>query len=471
VQHSVDPVERGEEELMALPESREPSDQEEQAVEASSNGPEETPTRQEEVARERNPVKRILALLGPGLIAGASDDDPTAIATFSNAGAAFGYSTLWTALVTFPMMATVQFVCAKVALVSGTGLGEALRRHYPARLVYAALSALVIANTVNAGADIGAIAAAVTLLVPIPVAAMIVPVTLLILALLIWGSYNTISSIFKWLALLLLTYIVAALLARPDPIAVLRGTFIPSFSLDRTFLLILVAILGTNISPYLFFWQASEEVEEHGGPRNRRLWRRRGEAEAELRYAAMDTDVGMFFSNVVVYFINLAAAATLHDAGVTHVQSAADAAAALRPLAGDLATVLFALGLVGSGFLAVPVLAASSAYALSEAFGWRRGLGQAPRLATRFYGVIVASMVVGMMINFVGINPLDALVWSAALNGLLAPLLLVMIMLISNNRQVMNNHVNGAVTNLIGWATTATMFAAAIALILTWARS
>ncbi len=453
---------------MALPEPVEPNEEEEHATEGGPGEAGEVPTRQQEIARHRNPIKRALAILGPGLIAGASDDDPTAIATFSDAGAAFGYSTLWTVLVTFPMMATVQFICAKVALVSGTGLGESLRRHYPDRLVYAALTALVIANTINAGADIGAIAAAVTLLVPIPIYVMIVPVTFLILAMLVWGSYNTISSVFRWLALLLLTYIVAGFLAKPDPAEVLKGTFIPAITLDTRYLLILVAILGTNISPYLFFWHASEEIEEHGGPRARRLWRRRGETEAELRYTAVDTNVGMFFSNLVVYFINLSAAATLHAAGVTRVQSAVDAAAALRPLTGDLATVLFTLGMVGSGFLAVPVLAASSAYALSEAFGWRRGLGQGPRLATRFYGVMVASMVAGMMINFVGINPVDALVWSAALNGLLAPLILVMIMMIAGNRRVMHGYTNSRLTTIVGWTTTAAMLVAAIALLITW---
>jgi NRAMP (natural resistance-associated macrophage protein)-like metal ion transporter len=416
-------------------------------------------------------VRRFLEMLGPGLITGASDDDPSGIGTYAVAGAALGYAPLWTALVTFPLMATVQYVCAKIGLVAGRGLAGVLPAHYPRALLYPVVLALLVANTINAGVDLGAIGAALNLLVPVPAVVLVVPVTLLILAVQVWGSYRLIARLFKWLTLALLAYIGAAFLARPDWWAVLRGTLVPDVRLDGTYLETLVALLGTTISPYLFFWQASQEVEEERALGRKRLWQRRSATDAELRYAAWDVNIGMFFSNLVMYFIILASAATLHQhGGPGKIESAADAAVALRPLAGAWAEVRFALGLVGSGVLAVPVLTTASAYALCEAGRWKHGLNQKWSCAWGFYAVIVVSTLVGMLINFVGINPVSALFWTAVLNGFLAPPLLVVILLIANNRRIMGQSVNGLGTNVLGWVTTALMFAAAAGLVLTWGQ-
>ncbi len=417
---------------------------------------------------EPNPLKRFLKVLGPGLITGASDDDPSGIGTYAVAGASLGYSTLWLALVTFPLMASVQFICAKIGMVSGMGLAGVLRRHYPRPLLYAAVLGLVVANTINVGADIGAIAAAVNLLVPIPIAWMIVPVAATILLLQIFGSYLLIARTFKWLSLALLAYIASALFAHPDPVEVLKGTVVPAIRFDSTFLSTVVAILGTTISPYLFFWQASQEVEEEVQVGRVSLWQREGASGAELKYAAWDVNIGMFFSNAVMYFIILATGATLFKAGQTEISSAADAAQALRPLAGDGAYILLALGLIGAGFLAVPILTGSAAYAVSEVFGWRLGLNKRPARAKQFYGVIAAATLIGMLINFLGINPIDALFWTAVINGFVAPPLLVLIMLVANNKAIMSEHTNGLATNVFGWIATLAMFAAAIALVLTW---
>jgi NRAMP (natural resistance-associated macrophage protein)-like metal ion transporter len=411
-----------------------------------------------------------LKILGPGLITGASDDDPSGIGTYAVAGASLGFSTLWTALATFPMMTAVQFVCAKVGMVTGMGLARVLRLHYSKALLYPVVAGLTIANTINAGVDIGAIAAALNLLVPIPATAMIVPIALIILALQVWGSYRLIANTFKWLTLALFAYVGSAFFAHPDLREVLRGTFIPTLSLDAKFLSTLVAILGTTISPYLFFWQASQEVEEEISMGRRTLKARQGATREELTYAGLDVTTGMLFSNVVMYFIMLATAATLFKAGKTDIQSAAEAAQALRPLAGDAASFLLALGLIGAGFLAVPVLTGSSAYAVAQALGWKHSLDEKPRRAKLFYGMIIVSTLIGVLVNFVGINPIRALFWTAVINGFLAPPLLVVIMLIANNRKIMGERVNGFWTNVGGWVTTAVMFAAAIALVLVWGK-
>lgn len=404
------------------------------------------------------------------MITGASDDDPSGIGTYATAGASLGFATLWTALATFPLMAAVQYICARVGLVSGTGLARVLRQHYSRTLLHFVVLSLFLANTINAGVDIGAVAAALNLLVPIPITALIVPVALAIVALQVWGSYRLIARVFKWLTLALLAYIGSAFFAKPHLGEVLRGTFVPAVRLDRGFLVTLVAILGTTISPYLFFWQASQEVEEEVERGRRRLRQRRGATRAELNDAAWDVYIGMFFSNVVMYFIILATAATVFKAGRTGITTAIDAAQALRPLAGDAAVILFSLGLIGSGFLAVPILTGSAAYAVAEAFGWRSGLDEPPRRAGKFYGVIVVSTLVSLFINFLGINPISALFWTAVINGFLAPPLLLIIMLIANNRSVMGSKVNSVGLNVLGWATAALMGAAAIALVLTWIR-
>lgn len=421
--------------------------------------------------RVRSPVVRFFMLLGPGLVTGASDDDPSGIGTYAQAGAAFGYATLWTAWLTFPLMAAVQYICAKVGLVSGRGLAGVLRHHYPRWLLFPVVFVLLAANTINAGVDLGAIAAGMNLLIPsVPLLVFVPFVVVAILVLQTFGSYRLIARTFKWLTLALLAYIASAFFARPDALAVLKGTFIPTLRFDAGFLATLVALLGTTISPYLFFWQASQEVEEKKALTRKRLWRRKGATDAELSYAAWDVNIGMLFSNAVMYFIILATAATLGRNGRADVQTAADAAVALRPLAGDAASLLLTLGLVGAGFLAVPILTGSSAYALCEAFGWKSGLDKKLAGAKRFYALIVGATVSGAPINYMGINPVTALFWTAVLNGFLAPPLLVVIMLVSNNRAVMGKRINSGSINVLGWTTAAVMFAAAVALIVTWGQ-
>ncbi len=359
------------------------------------------------VARERNPIKRLLMVLGPGLITGASDDDPSGIGTYTTAGASLGFATLWTAILTLPMMAAVQFICAKIGMVSGRGLSGVLRKYYPSWLVYSAISLLLFANTINAGTDIGAIAAAINLLIPIPALVLVLPIAIAIVVLQI-----------------------AAFLARPNWGEVLKATFIPALRFDNQYLMTLVAILGTTISPYLFFWQASQEVEEELQMGRATLEEREGASDMELRIAEIDVDVGMIFASLVFYFVILASAATLHATGNTKIETAVQAAQALRPLSSGVATILFALGLIGCGFLAVPVLTASSAYAICEAFGWKYGLDEKLRNARRFYVIIAASTLIGMLINFLKIPPVTALFGTAVINGILAPPLLVIIMLV-----------------------------------------
>jgi NRAMP (natural resistance-associated macrophage protein)-like metal ion transporter len=415
-------------------------------------------------------LKRFLRVLGPGLITGASDDDPSGIGTYAIAGASFGFNTLWMALVTLPMMASVQYMCAKIGMVSGRGLAGVLKTHYPRNLVYVTVFALVIANSINAGADIGAIAAGINLLIPIPIWSMIIPIALAVIALQIWGSYRLIANIFKWLTLALMAYVFSAFFSKPGFAEVMRGTFVPNFPWNRTFLALTVGILGTTISPYMFFWQSSQEVEEEIAAGRKTLWQRKGATDAELKYAALDVNLGMLLSNIVMYFIILSTAATLFKAGKTDIQSATDAAQALRPLAGRAAEALLAIGLIGSGFLAVPILTGSSAYAVAEAFGWKHGFDKHPSRAKEFYGLIAISTLLGMLINFAGINPLRALFWTAVINGFLAPPLLILILKISNDRKIMGERVNGRILNIAGWITFAAMAGAAVALIVTWGQ-
>jgi len=409
-------------------------------------------------------LRRALSFLGPGLVTGASDDDPSGIGTYATAGASLGFATLWTAIVTLPLMFAVQFICAKIGMVSGKGLAGVLRKYYPRSVLYAAITLLVAANTINAGTDIAAIAAALHLVLPIPPQASIVPIAAAIVAMQIWGSYRRIAQLFKWLTLTLFAYIGATFLAKPHWGEVVRATLVPRLSADPSYLTTLVAILGTTISPYLFFWQASQEVEEEVQEGRTALRDRRGATKSELRLAAADTAIGMLLSNLVMYFVILATAATLHASGKTDVSSAADAARALEPLAGSAAKYLFAVGLIGAGLLAVPVLTGSSAYAVAETFGWKYGLDTKPREATQFYAVIAVSTLVGISIDFVGINPIRALFWTAVINGILAVPLLVLVMLVANDPAIMGRRKNGSVLNAAGWLTAAAMLAAAVAM-------
>jgi NRAMP (natural resistance-associated macrophage protein)-like metal ion transporter len=420
---------------------------------------------------ETSPFKQFLKALGPGLITGASDDDPSGIGTYTMAGASLGYATLWTALFTFPLMTVVQYTCAKVSMVSGQGLATLLKKHYSSWITFPAVFALLIANTINLGADLGAVAAAINLFVPLPIPLLIIPVTLLLLALQIWGSYRLIAQIFRWLTLALFAYIASVFLSHPDGHALLLGTFLPTFQLNSSFIATLVAIIGTTISPYLFFWQGTQEVEEEISRGKKTLQKRRGTTKKELRLASLDVITGMLISNVVMYCIILTAAATLFQTGKHDVQTATELAQTLRPLAGNFATALLAIGLIGSGCLTVPVLADSAAYALSEAFGWKYGLEKHPGRAKQFYAVIIIAMLIGGLMSIVGINPIQALFWSAVINGVLAPPLLVLLMLISNNPKVMRKRTNGLWLNILGWFTTILMFLAAIALFFTLGKS
>lgn len=418
--------------------------------------------------RENNPIKHFLKRLGPGLITGASGDEPSGIVAFSQAGARFGFATLWTAIASVPLMIVVQHICAKIGMVSGRGLAGVLHRYYPKKLLYPVVIGLVIANTINAGADIAAIAAAINMFVPIPISAMVIPIAISIVVLQIWGSYRLIVKVFKWLTLSLFAYVIAAFLAKPDWSAVVWATFVPQISFTSEYITTIVAILGTTISPYLFFWEASEEVEDEKSEGRKTLTARKGATDAEIKKEKIDTIIGMLFCNVVVYFVILAAGMTLHVSGKTEIQSATEAAEALRPFAGNLATVLFAIGLIGAGLLAIPVLTGSAAFAVAETFGWPSGLDEKPRHAKKFYGVIAASTLVGVTIDFAGINPMSALFWTAVINGVVAPPLLVVVMLIANNKRVMGVRTNGIFTNIVGWLATGIMFAAAIGMFLTW---
>jgi NRAMP (natural resistance-associated macrophage protein)-like metal ion transporter len=413
-------------------------------------------------------LKRFLKVLGPGVITGASDDDPSGIGTYAIAGASYGFSTLWMALITLPMMSSVQYTCAKIAMVSGRGLAGVLKVHYSKSLLYPTVLGLVVANSMNAGADIGAIAAGINLLVPVSIRVLICPIALSILALQILGSYRLIANTFRWLTLALFAYVLSAFFCHPDWGQIARSTFLPRLAWNKGFLSLMVAILGTTISPYMFFWQSNQEVEEEIAAGRTTVKQRKGATNAELRYAAVDVNIGMLLSNAVMYFIILSTAATLFKAGKTNIQTATDAAAALRPLAGPAAEALLAIGLIGAGFLAVPILTGSSAYALAEAFGWKHGLDKRFSSAKGFYALIALSTILGTLVNFVGFNPVRALFWSAVINGFLAPPLLVVIAVIANNRKVMGTRANGRLLNGLIWGTAIIMSAAAIGLIVTW---
>jgi Mn2+/Fe2+ NRAMP family transporter len=367
-------------------------------------------------------------------------------------------------------MATTVYLCSKIGMVSGMGIAGVVRDHYSRWLLYPMIAALLIANIIGAGADIGGIAAALHLLLPIPSAIIIVGVTFLILTLQIWGSYAMLQKTFKWLALALFAYVGAAALAKPNLTAVAWGTLRPHFVFNADYLAIFVAVVGTSLSPFLFFWQASQEVEEEIAIGRHHVWQRRGASNAELTYAAWDVNIGMFFSTLIMYFIVLCTAATLYQAGQTSITSAYDAAQALRPLAGDAASLLFAAGIVGVGILAVPVLTTGPAYALAETFDWNHSLDYPPSYAKEFYAVIAVSTIVAMCLNFLGINPITALFWAGVIEGLLSPALLLVIMLITNNREIMGEHKNSMWLNLLGWATTAITMLAALGLIWTWIK-
>lgn len=424
------------------------------------------PRRTPAAGRGGGRLPRLLRVLGPGLITGAADDDPSGVATYSTAGAAFGFALLWTAPFTLPLMVAVQLMCARIGMVTGRGLAGVLREHYPRPLLWLACALLLVANTVNIGADLGAMAAVTEMLTGVPAVALVPAFALLILLLLVVESYPVIARVFKWLTLSLFAYVGAALLARPDWGAVARATAWPAIRLDKEYLTILVAMLGTTISPYLFFWQAAEEVEEEKALGRLTVEQRRGASDRAMRAAATDVVVGMSFSNLIAYFIVLTAGATLHAHGQLHIQTAQDAARALRPLAGDFAALLFSVGIIGTGFLGVSVLAGSSALAVAEGAGWHNGMSERPREAGRFYVVMAASMLAGMALALWGVDAMRMLFWAAVINGVLAPPLVAIVLVVCNDGWLMERHRNGWLLNLLGALTVLLMSAAALALVL-----
>jgi NRAMP (natural resistance-associated macrophage protein)-like metal ion transporter len=407
--------------------------------------------------------------LGPGLITGAADDDPSGISTYSVAGASFGYATLWTALLSFPLMAAVQLMCARLGMVTGCGLASVIRTRYPRWVLWLACSLVIVANIFNIGADLGGMADAMQMMSGIRAYYWTPFFAALIIALLMWTSYGTMARVFKWLTLVLFAYVITAFLAHPNWSAVLRATFIPRIQWTRDYLAVLVGILGTTISPYLFFWQAAQEVEEDRQRGKTTVAQRRGSTNKELRIAQKDVITGMLLSNLVMYFLILTTGATLHIHGVTQIETAKQAAEALLPLAGKGAYLLFTMGLVGTGMLAVPVLAGSSAYAIAEAARWRSAsLGARPQRARKFYAVIAIAIVVGLALDFAGFNAVRMLFWSAILNGLLAPPLVVMVVLLTSDRKVMGSRTNSRGMQTLGWICALVMSGAAIALLASW---
>jgi NRAMP (natural resistance-associated macrophage protein)-like metal ion transporter len=420
--------------------------------------------------RRRNPLRRYFTVLGPGLVTGAADDDPSGIATYSIAGASLGYGLLWTAGFTLPLMAAIQLVCARIGLVSGRGLAGAIRTHYPRSFLYVACTLLLVANVFNIAADLSGMADAVEMLTSLSSHVTVPLFGAALLFITVYTSYRTFAKYLKWLTVVLFAYVVAAFLAKPDWHGVARATVLPTIRWDFDWVTTFVGIVGTTISPYLFFWQASQEVEEEKAKGRVTVAQRQGATAEELRDARLDVTTGMLFSNVVMYFIILTTAATLFRAGRTNIESSRQAAEALRPLAGDAAYLLFTLGIIGTGLLAVPVLAGSASYAVAELFRWRAGLDLRPRQAWRFYVVLGLAMVGGMVLDVLDINPVRMLFLSAVLNGVLAPPLLVLVMLVGNNRKIMGRHANGAWLNVFGWMAVAVTTAAALVFLVGLAR-
>ena len=410
----------------------------------------------------RNPLVRFFANLGPGLITGAADDDPSGIATYSTAGALLGTGQLWTALITWPLMASVQMMCARIGMVTGAGLAGALRKKFPKPLIVIAASGLLVANTINIGADLAGMSDAAKMLVGIDSRYFVILFGLAISVATVQFRYHQIANVLKWLALTLFAYVITGFVIGPDWSKVAHDTFVPSLPKGHEGWAMLVAILGTTISPYLFFWQSSQEVEEEKAMGRRMLAWRQGATRREIGVRKMDVGIGTFFSNLVMYFIILSTALTLHAHGTTNIETTKQAAEALLPLAGKFAYLLFTVGIIGVGFLAIPTLAGSAAYAFAETFGWRQGLDSKFTAARAFYGVVILSTLMGVGLDFAGVNPVKALYWTAIINGLLAPFLLVGVWLVASDRKIMQNQPSSRLALVSVGLTTLLMFAAAI---------
>ncbi len=405
-------------------------------------------------------LSRFWKVLGPGLVTGASDDDPSGIATYSQAGAAYGFSTLWTALITFPLMASIQEMCARIGLVTSHGLAGTLKANYSKPVLYLMLLFSFPAIVLNIGADIAGMGAVGNLLFPsIHAIYFSILFTLILLGLIIYLPYQRIASVLKYLCIVLLVYMIVPFMYKQDWIAVLKATFIPTIHFDKNFISILVAILGTTISPYLFFWQATMEVEEKKHKKilvvNKRL----------ISEMKKDVDFGMLFSNLTMFFIILTTGSVLFNGGVHQIDTVEQAAQALKPLAGNAAYLLFAVGVIGTGFLAIPVLSGSLSYIITETFGWKGGLDKKFYQAKGFYVIISVSLILGLSMNYIGISPIKALIYSAILYGLTAPVLIAIILHISNNKKIMGTFTNSKMSNALGFAALVLMTTAAVILI------
>ena len=409
----------------------------------------------------KNKIIRFWKLLGPGLVTGASDDDPSGIATYSQAGAAYGLSTLWTAPIAFPLMAAIQQMCARIGLVTSHGLTGALKNNYPRPVLYLMLLFSFPAIIMNIGADIAGMGAVGNLLFPsIDATYFSVLFTIILLGLIIYLPYHKIASILKYLCIVMLVYFVVPFLCKQDITQILKATFIPSIKFDKDFMGVLVGILGTTISPYLFFWQASVEVEEMNEKKKHLIVNRK-----IIHEINEDVDFGMSFSGLVMYFIILTTGTVLYNGGIHQIDTVEQAARALKPLAGNFAYLLFAIGIIGTGLIAIPVLSGSLSYIITETFGWEQGLDKKFHEAKAFYIVIGLSLILGLSLNYVGISPIKALLYTAVLYGLTAPVLIAIILHISNNKRIMGRFTNSRTSNILGFTALLIMMAAAIALI------
>lgn len=412
---------------------------------------------------------RLLKKLGPGLVTGASDDDPSGIATYSQVGAQFGYGLLWTMLLSYPLMAAIQEICARIGRVTGCGIAANLRKSYPKPLLYSVLVTMSIANVFNLGADIGAMGAASQLLLPGKIGLFTVMFGVGSLIAVVFIPYSAYVKYLKWLTLSLFAYVGVIFFVHVPWSAVLHATLIPRVQLTKEYLTGLIAVLGTTISPYLFFWQASQEAQDVKNNRGEKALKRAPtQARDQLDRIRIDTYLGMAFSNLVAFFIILTAASTLHVHGITQIFTSAQAATALEPLAGRFAFVLFVCGIVGTGLLAVPVLAASAAYGIGEACRWRVSLEQKPTRALRFYAAISAATLIGLSLNFLHIDPIRALFWAAILNGVVAAPLMAVIVMMASSRKVMGKFAIPPYLKCVGWLATGVMLCVCLSVFLTW---
>ena len=395
--------------------------------------------------------QRFKKSFGPGVVTGIADDDPSGIATYAQTGAMFGLSQLWLALFTYPFMIAIQEMCGRIGMITGTGLAGVIKKYYSRKVLYGAVALLAITNIINIGADLGAMAEAVKLILPIPFTLALVILTVITVCAEVFIPYQNYVAILKYLAITVFAYVVAAFAIHINWADVLSHTITPHIEWNTKYILNITAMIGTTISPYLFFWQAGEEVEEELASNKIRAMGRGipKVSSGDISQMRVDTAIGMFVSNLVTFFIIITASSTLAAKGITEITSAAQVAESLRPLAGNFASLLFALGIVGTGLLAVPVLAGSAAYAIAEAFGWREGLGKKFSQAKAFYIVIIIATLVGLLVNVTSINPITMLYYSAILNGLLAPPLMVLIILIANNKKILGTNTNGTLQNIL----------------------